>query len=206
MNAPSPFDAPAGGPAPTRRVVRAEHRQRPLRAGIVCVVLGLGLIIGGAVMFSVVQATQVLASIADADMGETITFEAESKSYSLILIRGEINDENVVDRLVANTTCTVTASDGTTRSVDGSSQFDSTQTDFGASIGSFDVPSGTTEVRCVGEGSRNIFDRYAVAPERLAAKIVAYVLIGLGFVLGLVGIWLIKIGWRGKTVVERVPA
>ena len=197
---------PADAPGQTRRVVRSEHRQRPLRAGIACAVLGLALVIGGAVMFSVLHATQVLASIADADMGEAITFEAESKSYALVLIRGEINDENVVSRLVANTTCTVTASDGSTRTVRGSRQFESTQSDFGASIGSFDVPSGTTEVRCVGEGSRNIFDRYAVAPERLAARIVSYVLIGLGIVLGLVGAWLIKIGWRGQTVVERVPA
>ena len=64
---------------------------------------------------------------------------------------------------------------------------------------------GSTTVTCVGEGSRLLLDRYAVASDHRAAKIVAFVIIGVGVVLGVVGGWLIKIGWKGRTVVERVP-
>lgn len=193
-------------PAATRRVVRTEHRDTLLRAGIVCAVLGLGAVIGGAITFSVLQATQVLSSIADADVGDTVTFQAEGDDgYALVLMRGEISDEGTVERLVRDTTCTIVGSDGNTRTVEGSRQFSSSQTDFGASIGTFTVPPGATEVTCVGEGSRLVFDRYAVAPERKTAQIVSYVIIGLGVVVGLVGVSMITRAWNGRSVVERVP-
>jgi hypothetical protein len=192
-------------PPRTKRVVRTERRQRPLRAGIVASVAGLGAIVGGAVMFSAVQASQVLSPIADADVGDTLTFEADGGSYALVLKRGEISDENVVSRLVSDTTCTVVASDATTRTVDGSRQFSSSQTDFGASIGTFSAPKGTTKVTCVGEGSRLAFDRYAVAPERTTAQIIAFVILGVGLLAAAAGAWLIVVGLRGRSIVERVP-
>lgn len=205
---PPPGDQPAGdrGGPRTKRVVRTEHRQPLLRNGIVCAAAGLATLIGGVAMFSLLQAAQVLSPIADADVGDSLTFDADGdESYALVLKRGEISDEGTVDRLVANTTCTILTSDGTTRTVDGSKQASSSQTDFGASLGSFTTPKGTTQVTCVGQGSRLVFDRYAVAPERKGAVYVSYGLIGVGLLLGLAGSSLIKRGWNGSTSVERVP-
>jgi len=186
--------------------VRTEHRQPLLRNGIVCAAAGLATLIGGVAMFSLLQAAQVLSPIADADVGDSLTFDADGdESYALVLKRGEISDEGTVDRLVANTTCTILSSDGTTRTVDGSKQASSSQTDFGASLGTFTTPKGPTQVTCVGQGSRLVFDRYAVAPERKGAVYVSYGLIGVGLLLGLAGSSLIKRGWNGSTSVERVP-
>ena len=106
---------PEGGEPRTRRVERSEHRQPLLRNGIICAVVGLAAVIGGAVMFSALQAAQVLSPIADADVGDTLTFDGDDGNYAVVLKRGEISDENVVERLVRDTTCTVIASDGTTR-------------------------------------------------------------------------------------------
>jgi len=60
-------------------------------------------------------------------------------------------------------------------------------------------------VTCVGEGSRLALDRYAVAPERKTALYVAYGVIGLGVIVGLAGVSLIKRAWNGTSVIERVP-
>lgn len=193
-------------PAPTtRRVVRTKHRQPLLRNGIICAAVGLALLIGGAAMFSLLQAVQVLAPIADADVGDSVTFEAGDESYALVLKRGEISDEAIVNDLVRQTTCTVVASDGSTRTIEGSRQATSSQTDFGASIGTFTVPKGQTQVTCVGTGARLLFDRYAVAPERKAAVYVSYGLIALGLIVGLIGVPLIKRAWNGESTIERVP-
>lgn len=192
-------------PPRTRRVVRTEHKQPLMKIGIMCAVLGLGALIGGAVMFSALQAAQVLSPIADADVGDTLTFDGDDGNYAIVLKRGELSDENIVDRLVRDTTCTVVASDGTTRTIEGSRQASASQTDFGASIGTFTAPDGPTQVTCVGTGSRLAFDRYAVAPERKAALYVSYGVIGLGIVVGLVGMSLIKRAWNGTSIIERVP-
>lgn len=194
-----------GGEPRTRRVVRSEHKQPLLRNGIICAAVGLAVLIGGAVLFAALQAAQVLSPIADADVGDTLMFDGVDGSYAIVLKRGEISDENVVDRLVRDTTCTVTASDGTTRTVEGSRQATASQTDFGASIGTFTAPDGPTRVTCVGQGSRLLFDRYAVAPERKGAVYVSYGVIGLGVILGLVGAWLITRAWNASTIIERVP-
>ena len=197
----------AGGEPPrTRRVVRTEHKQPLLRNGIICAALGLAAVIGGAVMFSALQAAQVLSPIADADVGDTLTFDGSDGSYAIVLKRGEISDENVVERLVGDTTCTVVASDGTTRTLDGSRQGTASQTDFGASVGTFTAPDGPTQVTCIGYGSRLLFDRYAVAPERKRALYVSYGILAFGLVAGLLGGVLIKRAWNGTSVIERVPA
>lgn len=200
-----PEPAVGGEPPRTRRVVRAEHKQPLLRNGIVCAAAGLAALIGGSLMFSALQAAQVLAPIADADVGDTLTFDGDDSNYAIVLKRGEISDENVVERLVRDTTCTVVASDGSTRTIEGSRQASASQTDFGASIGTFTAPDGPTQVTCTGEGSRLAFDRFAVAPERKAALYVAYGIIALGLILGFVGGLLIKRAWNGVSVIERVP-
>ncbi len=204
---PPPPGGPAGGSASrTRRVVHTEHKQPLLRNGIICAVVGLAAVIGGAVMYSLLQATQVMSPITDADVGDTLTFDGDDGSYAIVFKRGELSDENIVDRLVSNTTCTVVASDGTTRTIDGSRQASSSQTDFGASIGTFSAPDGPTTVTCVGTGSRLIFDRFAVAPEHQTVLFVSYGVLGFGLIVGLLGISLIKRAWNGTAVIERVPA
>lgn len=201
-----PPGRPAGDDAPrTRRVVHSEHKQPLLRNGIICAVVGLAAVIGGAVMFSALQAAQVLSPIADADVGESVTFDGNDGSYAIVLKRGELNDDNVVERLVRDTTCTVVASDGSTRTIEGSRQATALQTDFGASIGTFTAPDGPIQVTCVGTGSRLLIDRYAVAPERERAVFVAYGIIAFGVIAGLLGAALIKRAWNGISVIERVP-
>jgi len=201
-----PPPPPGVEPQRTRRVVRTSHTQPLLRIGFICAAVGLAAVIGGAVMYSALQAAQVLTPIADADVGDTLTFDGDDGRYAIVLKRGEVSDENIVERLVRDTTCTVVASDGTTRTVDGSRQASSSQTDFGASIGTFTAPDGPTQVTCIGTGSRLLFDRYAVAPERKGALYVSYGILGFGVIVGLLGMSLIKRAWNGTSVVERVPA
>jgi hypothetical protein len=191
-------------PTATRRVVRNERRQGPLRAGLVLCVVGLGSLVGGGLLLTGTQAAEVLAATGRAEVGSPITFDAEARRYALVFIRGEADTEQFIERAVTNLTCAVTAEDGSTQTVKGSRQANADETSFGASIGSFDAAAGRTEVLCTWiRDPGGILQNYAVAPERTAAKIASYVLLGLGVLLGIIGAVLLIIGFRGRTVIER---
>ena len=152
------------------------------------------------------QAAEVLAASGRAAVGSPISFDAEARTYALIFIRGELDTEQFIDRAITNLTCTVTAEDGSTQTVRGSQQATATETAAGASIGTFDAKAGRTVVLCTWiQDPGGVLQNYAVAPERTAAKVASYILVGLGILLGLAGAVMVVVGIRGRAVVERRP-
>ena len=203
----SPTGPPSspGAPSPrSRRVVRTVHRRRPLRAGIVVAGCAVTMLVGGFLLNTLLSGAEVLGASGRARFGEPIEFEAEARTDVVVVVRGETNDSEIMDRAVGGLACTVTLADGTAVRLDGSSQAVAEQTDFGATAAIFDAVAGPTVVTCDGS-SGLLVEHYAVAPYRRTAKIVVWVLIGAGIVAGLIASWLITIGLRGEPVFERVP-
>ena len=195
---------PSATPSATRRVVRTERRERPYRAGIALEVVGILTIVGGALLSTALSGTEVLAASGRARVGAPIEFEADDRSYVIVMIRGETNSDGFIEESVASMDCTVTLADGTTIEPTRGVQLVAERSDFGSTIANFDAVAGPTTVLC--DGSRGqIINNYAVAPYRGTAKIVAWALVGLGIVAVVVGAWLMAVGLRGRPVVERVP-
>jgi hypothetical protein len=193
-------------PPATRRVVRTERRQGPFRAGVILCVAGLAALVAGGLLLTGTQAAEVLGATGRAEVGSPITFDAEARRYALVYVRGELDSEQFIERAVTNLTCTVTAEDGSTQTVRGSRQTTASETEFGSSIGSFDAVAGRTEVLCTWiQDPGGLLQNYAVAPQRTAAEIASYVLLGLGVLLGVIGAVLLVIGIRGRAVIERRP-
>lgn len=139
-------------------------------------------------------------------MGSPITFEAEHRAYAVVFLRGELDTSNFRQKAVANMRCDVTTADGASVTVDGSSQNEASENEFGSSVGTFDAVAGPTTVACnFVRDPGGIFENYAVAPERRGAKILSWVLVGFGVVVMLVGIRFVVTGLRGRSVVEHVP-
>jgi hypothetical protein len=203
---PGPDAAPSMSGAATRRVVVTERRERPLRVGIILAVLGVLCFLGGILTSVVVDNAEVLVAIDRAEVGSPISFDAENRSYSLVYIRGELDTEDYRDRAVANLECVITDASGGVQTVEGRSQAVYSTSTLGSSIGTFDAVAGPTTVLC--EFIRDpggFLQNYALAPNRAAAKIVAWVVMGLGVFVGTIGGLLIGVGMRGRVVVTRVP-
>lgn len=203
---PGPGTAPPTSGVPTRRVVVTERRTRPLRAGIVLAALGVLCFLGGVLTTVVVENAEVLAAVDRAEVGNPIRFDAEARSYSLVFIRGEIDTEEFRSRAVSALECTITDAAGATQVVEGSRQAVFSQSALGSSIGTFDATGGPTVVVC--EFRRDpggILQNYAVAENHATTKIVSWVAIALGAILGTIGGVLVGIGLRGRAVVTRVP-
>jgi hypothetical protein len=152
------------------------------------------------------HAEDVALAMLAAEVGTPITFDAEDRSYVVVFIRGEFDDAFYREKAVANMRCDVTSADGVSVTVDGSSQGVASDTDFGSSVGTFDAVAGPTTVACAFvRDPGGLLQNYAVAPERKGAKIAAYVLVGLGSVVTMIGVRFVITGLRGRSVVEHVP-
>lgn len=202
----SPFDPFERVPATTRRVVRTERLRRPIVAGALLCAIGLIAALGGAVALYLAQASEVLASIGRADVGDTIAFDADDGWHALVFLPSFPNHDGYRRTAMSNLVCDVVGPDESIQTVRGSRQETAVVTDFGWSIGSFAAVPGRNEVRCsftreVG----GIVRMYAVAAERPGAKALGSALTTSGFVVGLLGAGLIAYGWRGRSVVEHVP-
>jgi hypothetical protein len=186
--------------APRKRIT-TERRERPFRAGIALCVIGLVVLLtGGAVAYGQ-QATEILAAEGRAEIPGDITFEAETGTYAIVLLR-ELPGFESIERLVPKTVCTVTLSDETVLEISGARQNGSLETDLGTSLGRFDAETGPTTVSC-GFGDSVVRTGYfvSVAPETSSIRIVSYVLMGLGLLSMAAGVVLIIVGVRGRMVV-----
>lgn len=195
----------AGGAGSTgggRIVIVRERRQRPLIAGVVLAAVGIGLVVIGSLVLTGVQAVQVIGADARADYGDPVTFDAESgRTYDVVYLVVDIRLTTTIERIVADTRCEITSTDGTTQTISGARQGVSLETDVGATIGNFQVPEGPTTVVCDFESSGGGFvSKYAVAEARATAKYVAYGVIAVAAIAGLVGAFLIKVGLAGRAV------
>ncbi len=142
-----------------------------------------------------------------AKVGDPIQFAADDATYTLVLLRGDIANTDDMERAVGNIDCEVTFADGTTATVDGSSQAVAEVTDAGSTIGTFDAVAGAATVLCSSSTpSRLVLDVYAVAQERTTLKYASYGLMAAGLLAGAVAVGLIIIGVRGRTVFDPVTA
>lgn len=190
----------------TKRVVRTERRERPFKIGLWLTGVGAMTFMVGALLFVILGGAEVLAAVDRAEVGTPITFDAEDRTYVVVFIRGEFDDAFYREKAVANMRCDVTTADGVSVTVDGSTQGVASETDFGSSVGTFDAVAGPTTVACAFvRDPGGLLQNYAVAPERKGAKIAAYVLVGLGSVVTMIGVRFVITGLRGRSVVEHVP-
>jgi len=188
----------------TKRVVRTERRDRPFKIGVWLTGAGVAMFAVGVLLFTVLGGAEVLGAVDRAEVGTPITFDAEDRTYVVVFIRGEFQEFNF--RAVSNMRCDVTTADGASVTVDGSSQAVASESDFGSSVGTFDAVAGPTTVACdFVRDPGGLLQNYAVAPERKGAKIAAYVLVGLGSVVTMIGVRFVITGLRGRSVVEHVP-
>lgn len=195
----------AGGAGSTdsgRTVIVRERRQRPLVAGVVLAAVGIGFVVIGYLVLTGVQAVQIIGADARADYGDPVTFDAESgRTYDVLYLLADIRLTTTIERIVADTRCEVTSSDGTTQTVNGARQGVSLETEVGATIGNFQVPEGPTTVLCDFKRSGGGFvSKYAVAKSRATLTYVAYGIIAAAVIAALVGAYLIKLGLEGRTV------
>ncbi|MCO5332156.1 MAG: hypothetical protein M9961_18970 [Ilumatobacteraceae bacterium] len=175
---------------------------RPLKIGIGLAVAGVAMLVSGGVLLNVAQAVAVIEG-SKAEVGNAIEFEAEDVTYTLVLVRADRYNAEAMDRAVTAITCTVQFADGTSATVDGSSQFSADSTDAASSIGTFDAVAGPATVVCSSSRpSELIANIYALAKERTALLYTSYGLMAAGLLAAGIAVWLIIIGARGRTVFE----
>ena len=193
------------GPPPSLRVT-TERRRRPFIAGLVCAVGGLVITLAGAVVTWSTQALEVATAEGRAQVGNPIEFDAQDRTYGLILITDLTfagGDREPVQAL----DCSVLQPDGSVDEVDTGSQAVRVESDTGTEIGSFHGQDGATTVTCSWSDGRNpIGYFYSVAPTHERAELVANILlIAVVLIMG-VGVVLLIIGIRGRSVTTRTAS
>ncbi len=193
-------DAP---PPPLR--VRTERRRRPLGVGLALGAVGLLSIVAGSATSWLNQAIQVAAPVARVEVPSTTTFDADDRTYAIVLDRissaarlGVTKADPVVD-----VRCTITLADRTTTMVDGSRSTVRVDTDLGTSVGTFVAVEGTTTVAC--DWTRQPSDAYrlTIAPERPTVVLFGLGALVGGIVLVLVAVPFVWVGLRGTVIVEQ---
>jgi hypothetical protein len=181
---------------PSRRIV-TERRDRPFRIGIWCAIVGLLLLVVGAIAFSAQQTIRTVGGD-KAFLGSAVTFDADQRSYDILGIRPPTVADDVFDTAVANITCEVTLADGTQLTVDHDDVSLATSTDIGVLITRFDAVPGPTTVLCDWERRPISGAAYSVATSHRLFEFISLGVIGMGILVGLVGSYLIAIGVRGR--------
>lgn len=191
--------------APRLRV-RTERRRRPLVAGLGLLLVGVVAFVIGVSTTWLTQAVQIATPVARIHVPDTATFDAEDRSYVLVVDRVvSASRPGVAHQQAAGRIgCTVARADGTEEQID-TAAAQRLETSFGTTFGTFDATDGPTSVTCSWRRDAKDGYRITIAPERRAAVLAGLAATGTGIVLGLVGAGLLWIGWRGTAVVEARP-
>ncbi len=116
--------------------------------GIAIALIGLSGTIGGAVASVAAR----VASTVDPDAAGTtrapVTFVTEERTYRIINVASRLGDRGSA----ATYRCEVTRADGTTVSIDGSTQAVAVDVGKTETVGAFDAVAGTTVVDCRTDG------------------------------------------------------
>ena len=170
---------------------KPEMRRTWIKVGIVVAALGLIAVIGGGIGLLISRGISSLDPIAEARTPGTATFNAEDKSYDVLLVTGRREPGGSPEDI----TCEVTLADGRTVSLDGSAQSSSSEVANTESIGSFDAVPGQTSVYC--EASATTGNKFVIDSDGLLDRIATLALIG-GVVLLVIGAGLILGGvfWK----------
>lgn len=192
-------------PVPRTRVV-TERRRRPFVAGLACCAVGLAVTLIGAVTSVATQAVEVAGAERSAALSSPITFDAGDETYGIILLpdaTGVAPDQLPVQDL----RCSVVHPDGATEEVDTASGGSRLETSVGREVGSFDGRSGRTVVTCGwSDGHTAVGEFYSVAATSKTARLLAIGLLVGGLVVLGIGVVLVIIGVRGRSVRVPIPA
>ncbi|MEQ1701359.1 MAG: hypothetical protein ABMA25_14720 [Ilumatobacteraceae bacterium] len=184
-------------PGPPPQVPLIAPVQKKVRWGLVILgiilgIVGILVIVGGAIASLASGTASSLDPVAEARSPGTATFTAEATTYDVSMVRerGESNS-------ASGYRCTVTLADGRTLELDGSRQGTSSETPSVKSIGSFDAVAGPTSVFCENENGST---RFIVDDESAVDQALPYIL-GAGVVLLLLATGSILLGvFKKKTV------
>jgi hypothetical protein len=149
------------------------------------------------------QAVEVAGAEGRAALSTPISFEAGDETYGIILLPDATRVEP--DQLpVQNLGCWVAHPDGATEDVDTASGGARLETSAGREVGSFHGRAGRTVVTCGWkDGHTALGEFYSVAATSETAHLVGTVLLVGGVVVIGIGVVLVVIGVRGRSV--RVP-
>lgn len=164
---------------------------------------GLAITLGGAAVAFATQVLEVAAAVGRAEVANPISFEAGNETYGIILLPDAtgVSPDQIP---VQNLRCSVLHPDGTTEDVNTSSSNSRLETSAGREVGSFEGRPGTTQVTCAwADGRGSVGEFYSVAETSEVGKVVGAVLLLGGVVVMAVGVVLVIIGVRGRSV--RVP-
>ncbi len=194
--------------ATPRTRVRTERRRRPLLVGVSLALLGLVAFLAGLSTVWVTQALQVAAPVARMGVPDSRSFDAEDRTYVVLVDRIASATRLGVTQgePATNIACTAERADGTTVEVGRRAPHHGVNTDLGTAVGSFEAVEGPTSVSCVWERSASDAYRVVIAPEHREAMILGLASIAGGLATGAVGAVLVWIGFRGRAVVENADS
>lgn len=187
-----------------RIVVRTERRHGFVRAGAWLTLIGLVVLLAGAVSTWIVGIGQAAFANDRTAIPGALSFDGDGGEYSLLLIAAPVIAVGP-DNVVAQVLCEVARPDGSSETVDGSIALVRTETDAGIEIGRFTTTAGTTDVDCQWRNSGHDGYFASVAPTSSAFSIVSTALLVLGIVLLIIASGLLYVGFRGRSVTERIP-
>lgn len=192
-------------PVPRTRVV-TERRRRPFVTGLVCCAVGLAVTLIGAATSAATQAVEVAGAEGRAALSSPITFDAGDETYGIILLPDATGV--APDQLpVQNLRCSVMHPDGATAEVDTASGGSRLETSVGREVGSFHGRTGHTVVTCGWkDGHTSPGELYSVAATSESARLLGIALLVGGLVLIGIGVVLVIVGVRGRSVRVPIPA
>jgi hypothetical protein len=164
------------------------HNLGAIIGGVLLGGVGLLLIIGGSLALVSEQALRTVDNAAEGRIPETLRFNAEEARYGVVLFITATDSE------ANDTRCQVTLANEERKSIRGDIQAVSVS-GRSKSVGEFEAVEGSTEITCRLEGRDNdlVSQRFAVAKIHERWRTGALVVIGLGVVVLLLGIW---VGFR----------
>lgn len=176
--------------------------------GVCLALLGLVGFVAGLSTIWITQAVQVAAPVARMGVPDSRSFEAEDRTYVVLVDRIASATRIGVTQgePATNIGCTAERADGTVVEVGGRAPHHGVSTDLGTAVGSFEAVEGPTTVSCLWERSASDAYRVVVAPEHRGPMLVGLALIAAG--LGTIGVGavLVWVGFRGHAVVERIDS
>ena len=196
---------PVPVPEPRTRVV-TQRRRRPFVAGLACCAIGLAVTLIGAVTSAATQAVEVAGAEGRAALSSPITFDAGDETYGIILLPDATGV--AADQLpVQNLRCSVVHPDGATEEVDTASGGTRLETSVGREVGSFRGRAGPTVVTCGwSDGHTSPGEFYSVAATSETARLLGIALLVGGLVVLGIGVVLVIVGVRGRSVRVPIPA
>jgi len=158
--------------------------------GILVAVIGLALLVGGAIGGAIEQTRSNADPEAEGRTPGSLTFLADNDTYR-VSVEDELagSDPSLIS---ANVACTVTLADASTVELGGAMQMFSETTGNIASVGSFEAIEGETTISCTAsDNDVRFFVDAETALQRLgtAALIAGFVVGSIGAVLILLGVF-----------------